>query len=181
MFVFNFLRFRATPPRPLPPPPRGKIDVWHDALNNQIVASDDRGSQIPFAGTGSGSTEFKEATVTYGDRASLVDLDAKSLTSLSLTQGTWDVEGMVSFVDSTASVSNRAAEINQDEDAQAITPFTAFGGFSTTLASGVHSLVVPRQQVVVTGSPVTIYLNAVAGFSAGSVAAFGNLTARLVS
>jgi len=144
--------------------------------------------------TGTGNTGWSQAvtaglltttsaTLASGSAVSLVTATAKNVTSISLAAGTWDVNGVVDFVlTGTTSVfgaSNYIAGIS--------TTTNTLGGqdtyhnrpFIITLLSGTMNSTTPKQRLTL-ATTTTVYLIAQATFSAGSVSAYGTITANRV-
>lgn len=128
--------------------------------------------------------EVLTATVASGAAVSLTTATAADVTTLSLTAGDWDVDGSIDYTLGAASTTVLAAGIS----ATANTLPTQAGG------SGIGTDPLTTNSVVLTtntgtcnarvhtrislAATTTIHLVASATFSAGTVAAFGTITAR---
>ena len=123
--------------------------------------------------------EYITASLAVGSAVSLVTGIAKTVTSISLTAGDWDVTGVVDFHPGTlttgsyfqggVSVSTNALG-NQDQ----------FAGAPMALAAGLGidvSLVAPVVRISL-ATTTTIYLTCVAGFATSTMSAYGTIRAR---
>jgi len=125
--------------------------------------------------------EFVSALVAVGSAVSLTTATAKNVASISLTAGDWDVEGNVNFTGGSAttaagglfstgiSTSTGALPTDGSEVPVAVPPVTT----TSFLANGT----LPRKRISIS-STTTVYLVAEATFSAGTVGAYGAITAR---
>lgn len=120
--------------------------------------------------------EYLTASRTAGNALSLINVTYTDITSLSLTAGDWDVQGVVAFAVVTgpstgiwAGVSTTSATI-VIEQSSVCQP--AGAGFTSSLSSPVV-----RFSLAAT---TTIYLVARAAFSGGTVTGYGQISARRV-
>jgi len=123
------------------------------------------------------------ATLASGSAVALTTATAKTVTSISLAAGTWDVSGVVDFslagTTSVLGASNYIAGIN--------TTTNALGGQDTylnrplivTTGTGTMATDTPTRRITL-ATTTTVYLIAQATFSAGTVAAYGTITANRV-
>lgn len=123
--------------------------------------------------------EYKSSVVATGAAVSLTTATVADVTSLALTPGDWDVEGVVDFnltgattTDWTAGLSATSATLGS-QDQYASQPLVL------TLHTDTYGMVTPKARISIAAN-TTIYMNAKATFSAGTVAAFGTLRARRV-
>lgn len=123
--------------------------------------------------------EYVSGTRVGGSAITLTDLTAANVTSISLTAGDWDVAGVVTFLDEAASTTVRGAIISTTSASFVSDGSESWSGCPTTLATGNHSASVSRKRIRVT-TTTTVYLVALSSFSAGTVKAYGQLTARRV-
>jgi hypothetical protein len=126
--------------------------------------------------------EYVESKVAVGSATALTTATAKNVTSISLSQGDWDVEGIVSFSTSTATFNALTAGVSTTSATLPTDGTEGYSGVTGTLLSEKDSVTLPRKRINVTSaaSPATIYLVGKATFSAGSVSAFGQISARRV-
>ena len=125
--------------------------------------------------------EYVQSIVAPGpNQVNLSNGIAANITSISLTAGDWDVEGMVTLIyalatqssDGVVGISTTSATLPTD-GSQAYDPLRA------TTASNNTSITLPRKRISVAAT-TTVYLVARAGFSAGTAAGAGLINARRV-
>lgn len=109
----------------------------------------------------------------------LTNNTAATCTSINLTAGDWDVEGIVDYTLSAASTTAFQSG-SSDTDAT----FDAQDSYAqipliTTLLSSIYGAVIPVQRYSLS-APATVYLIAKSSFSAGTVKAGGTIRARRV-
>ena len=125
--------------------------------------------------------EYLESVVAVGASVVLVSSTPKNVTSLALTAGDWDVEGVVSFFGLTSgalSVVSRIASVSLVSNTHAENGYQSSSSIAST-ADGAESLPLTRRRVRVS-STTTLYLVGSATFSGGTVDAYGAITARRV-
>ena len=119
-----------------------------------------------------------------GSAVSLTTGTPANVTSIALTAGDWDVEGTVDYVASTASIAVSAVWESGINTTTAALPTDGTEVFYATPAviattSFKTSLVIPRKIINVSAG-TTVYLVTEATFTAGTVTAYGSITARRV-
>lgn len=114
-----------------------------------------------------------------GSATALTTATAKNVTSISLTAGDWDVSGNVNFSAATATVTGTSGGITTTSATMPTDGTEVFSGVQVTLLSETDSVTISRKQINVS-STTTVYLVGKSTFSAGSVSAFGSITARRV-
>jgi hypothetical protein len=119
-----------------------------------------------------------------GSAVSLTTATPANVTSILLTAGDWDVSGSVTYVAATASAAVSSAWESGINTTSATLPTDgteAFFGIAAVIATTSFntSLAIPRKIINVSSS-TTVYLVAEATFTAGTVTAYGNITARRV-
>lgn len=200
MFTWNFLRLNARPPEK-GPPRSNFVDLFYDPETGKVHAKNAADAEVLFNAAGSsgpvttdslvtsdgsaaaavgGLGEYMEATVEFASRVALTTLTAKSIANITLTPGNWDVEGMITFVAVSATMDIRTAEVNATADVQTLGTGTAINGRATVTTSETISLAIPRRQYLVTAGSYPVYLTALVNFSAGTVSAYGRISARRV-
>lgn len=122
--------------------------------------------------------ETISSAIASGSATSLTTATAKNITSLSLTAGDWDVSGNVNFVGSTATASLLQGGISATSATVPTDGTEVFSGL-TALGSGTDSVTLPRKQINVAAT-TTVYLVGKSTFSAGSVTAYGSMSARRI-
>lgn len=143
---------------------------------------------MSIAGTGISVEEIGHAetsTIPLGSAVSLTTATAKTVTSVALGAGDWDVRGGIDFSLtsgtttlfqggislSTNTLPTQAGGAGLGTDGLVTVPLVL------TLLTNVFNLTISPTRVVL-AAPTTIYLVALATFSAGTVAAFGTILAR---
>jgi len=119
-----------------------------------------------------------------GSAVSLTTGTPANVTSVALTAGDWDVSGSVDYVASTASIAVSAVWESGINTTTATLPTDGTEVFYATPAviattSFKTSLVIPRKIINVSAG-TTVYLVTEATFTAGTVTAYGSITARRV-
>jgi len=124
--------------------------------------------------------ELVETAIATGGAISLVSGTPKTVMFVSLTAGDWDVEGRVTFKYNAATQSADAQGCISGSDNVLIT--SGKEGYDNTrqvTTTSNKSISVPRQRVSQSGT-ASWFLVAQATVSAGSVTAFGYISARRV-
>lgn len=128
--------------------------------------------------------EYIFSNVASGSAVSLSNGSAKTVTSIALTVGDWDVGGnvlftggsstTVAFLYSSISATNNTIDASNDR-------VSNLAGLSNTLFNGalIPSLLVGPTRISL-ATPTTYYLIAAAGFSVSTCSAFGIIRARRV-
>lgn len=128
--------------------------------------------------------EIIRSTVPVGSAVALTTATSANVTSVSLTAGDWDIWGVIDYALSAASSSIQQAGLSLvsatlagqaggsglGPDPNDISPF------STTTVTGTLSLA-PLTTLLISAT-TTLFLVANATFSAGTISAYGTLTAR---
>jgi hypothetical protein len=99
---------------------------------------------------------------------------------VTLTAGVWRISGLVTFAESTASVSARAAVLSLTANGMTgsgTTPYIVYNDAATSSLSDTNSLVIPTRVFVCTTATTNAYVNILNNYSAGSVTAYGYLSA----
>ena len=168
-------------------------DIGTNSLKAQIYATGTTNTQndlsnvlvfIPnLAGTVTGSAigagivgEKITSAVASGSAVSLTTATAANVTSISLTAGNWAVSGNINFSDATATSTGTSASINTTTATMASDGTEAYSGVQVTLVSEIDSVTLPVK-VINVSTTTTVYLVGKSTFSAGSVSAFGSITA----
>jgi len=126
------------------------------------------------------SGTYVHGEVATGSATSLSTGTAKNVTTISLTPGTWEVEGNVNFNLGTASQTAASAGISTTTATLPTDGTEVANGLQTTTTTCINGITIPRKRIVVTTNPTTVYLIAKATFS-GTEAAWGSITASLIS
>lgn len=123
--------------------------------------------------------EYIESKVVSGSAVSLTTATSANVTSISLTAGDWDVEGSVNVAAVGGTFTSRGAGINTTS---ATIPTDGSELLNTTLTTA-QNVTIPfsatRVRISVS-STTTVYLVTRATFAAGTVTAYGQITARRV-
>jgi hypothetical protein len=123
--------------------------------------------------------EFVSSLIASGSAVSLTTATAANITSISLTAGDWDVEGNIDFSASTATVTGTSGGISTTTATVPTDGSEVYSGVQVTLLSENDAVTLPRKRISISGT-TTVYLVGKSTFSAGSVSAFGSITARRV-
>jgi len=123
--------------------------------------------------------EAVSSYIASGSAVSLSNATAANVTSVSLTAGDWDVEGNVNFIASAATVTASSGGISATSATVPTNGSEVFSGVLLTVGTATYSATSPRVRISI-ASTTTIYLVGKASFSAGTVTAFGGITARRV-
>ena len=125
--------------------------------------------------------EFISSTVAQGSALSLVSFTDKTVTSISLTAGDWDISGEVMvLVASTTSVTQIQGSTSLTTNL--IDESYKFAYYTAAFAAGAISSIgwpIPRRRVSIAAS-TTVYLVARAGFTTSTASAWGRIDARRV-
>jgi hypothetical protein len=125
--------------------------------------------------------EYVSSSVAQASSIPAVLNTAVNITSISLTAGDWDVDGMVYYLPDgstawdlfLASVSTTSAtQASRDTGGQGILKVS--GGFGTGISSGLYA---PMRRISI-ASTTTVYLVGTISFSAGSPTMYGTIRAR---
>lgn len=114
-----------------------------------------------------------------GSAVSLTTATSEDVTFIDLTAGDWDVEGNVNFAGISATVTAKKAGISATSATVPTDGTEVFSGLQTTTLTTTDGVTLPRKRISLAG-PTRIYLVAQATFSAGTVSAFGSISARRV-
>jgi len=130
--------------------------------------------------------EYVESIVGSGSAVSLVSVTAKTVTSISLSAGDWDVSGIVGFTGgSTTTYGQVTASISNTANTHAAAPSGGFvqqtwgGTLPVVGAIGTPSIATGLSRVKISAQ-TTIYLIASAFFTTSTFSAFGTIRARRI-
>lgn len=123
------------------------------------------------------NTGYATSAVASGSPVSLTNATGANITSISLGAGTWDVQGNVNFSASTATVTGTSGGITSTTGTVPTDGTEVYSGVQVTLLSENDSVTIPSKRFTL-GGTTTIYLVGKCTFSAGSVSAFGSITAK---
>lgn len=123
--------------------------------------------------------EYMSSTVLTASAVSLTTDTAADVTSLSLTAGDWDVDGLVwQKIAGGASCTYMAVWISTTS---ATAPTAPAGGIAQAQFTMVGNNAIPTGAVRISlAATTTVYLSTLMGFSIGTMAAYGILRARRV-
>lgn len=136
--------------------------------------------------------EYKEANLLLASAVSLTTATAANITSIVLTPGDWDVEGMIAFVPAaTTSITQFNASLSTTSatlasNAPSTSTATNIGPFATNVTN--HAAYVPTAEVdhqttrvrFSVSAQTTVYLVAEAAFTVSTMTAYGSISARRV-
>lgn len=126
--------------------------------------------------------EYVESLVPTGSAVSLATSGvAVNVTSISLTAGDWDVEGMVVFkMKNAIQTGDGACGITTTSAVLPADGMQGFSGLRTAAATTYSDSCTIARRRFSLAAPTTIYLVALTVFTAGTNAAFGGICARRV-
>lgn len=162
-----------------------RVEDYQPASGKPVVPSYTVG-QIPGTATNDNASagnvgEYVSSAVAQGSAVSLTTNIAANITSISLTAGDWDVEGVIFFNPNVATVTTVLAGGVSATSATLPTPgaegYAQWVGNLT--GASVPSLTACSKRISL-ASPATIYLVAFATFTANTNAAYGTIRARRV-
>jgi hypothetical protein len=127
--------------------------------------------------------EYLSSLVAVGAPVSLTTATPANVTSLSLTPGDWNLDGNINFTAAAATTADGAlwvgaintttATVSTDGSEVQLNP-----GVNTT-TSFKDSITIPMKRVLITTTTI-VYLVVEATFTAGTVGAYGKLSARRI-
>jgi hypothetical protein len=123
--------------------------------------------------------EEVQSLVAVGSAVSLTTATPANVANISLTAGDWDVEAQASFTASSATQTAAEAGISATSATLPTDGSEVYTGLQTTTTTDKNTVTMARKRVNITVT-TAIYLVAQATFSAGSIGAFGAITARRV-
>lgn len=128
--------------------------------------------------------EFVSSVILVGSAVSVTTGTSKTVTSISLTAGDWDIWGSIWMNPAGGTITTQfAGSISQTNDTLATTPaigsaYTQLFGF--TIGAGASCiLAVPGTRITISGT-TTVYLVGLAAFSVSTMGLYGNIMARRV-
>lgn len=132
--------------------------------------------------------EFVSGNVARASANSLVSAAAEDITSIALTDGDWEVRGMLCFVFVGTSTTEVLIALNTTSAtvpalttaASPTVPVRVDENRPTTTVTGDTCISVPAARYSYTGASDTVYLVARSTFSAGTVSAYGFISARRI-
>jgi len=165
-----------------------------DTLTNKTLGA--LSGDISFSGSGNGIVgtttnnnanagnvgEYVESVVVSGSAVALVTGTAKTVTSISLTAGDWDVDAIGYIAPAaTTNVTNTAVSISGTTNTFDGTPGKANGFTTTGVVTGGPSLsqVIPSYRLSLSGT-TSVFLVCQATFTVSTASAFGIIRARRV-
>lgn len=163
-----------------------QITCFSGSLSYDITHPTARKASVGDAAAGEVG-EYKESAIPIAGEITLTTATAADVTTLALTEGDWDVVGVIDYdlvgVTATqyvAAIGNVAGVVPTQAGvagigADPVTTQTAT--FGTTL-TGSHIITVPSVRVKVPQAGLTVHLVSYAVFSIGTLKAFGTLRAR---
>lgn len=120
--------------------------------------------------------EYASSSVAFGSATSLVNNTPKTVTSIFLTAGDWDVSGVVAFAGSPTGPTVQLASISQTTNALGAQESNAAQAFNTS-TTALTIMPTPTVRLSLSGS-ATIYLTCASAFTGGTSSAYGTIRAR---
>jgi hypothetical protein len=124
--------------------------------------------------------KYLQSTKALGSAQALTTAIPTNVTSMNLPKGDWDVEGKVSFGANAATITQMIASLGITSQALTIDAFEGYSDAAITTSSRTNSITLDRKRIRL-ASETTVYLVGQCTFTAGAVAAFGNITARRIN
>lgn len=126
--------------------------------------------------------EIVESSIASGSAVALTTATAKTVTSISITAGDWDVWGNVLFLPNAATtVTHIRGGINTTTDTMPTAPAGgAIGMIQATLGTGLVQGIPGLFRRMSVASTTTVYLVALSEFGVNTQSAFGYIGARRV-
>lgn len=125
--------------------------------------------------------ELLTASRAAASATSLTTITAKTITSVSLTAGDWDVWGIVDYVPAatttTAYVQQGASQTDNALGAQDTFSACSGGNLSGTVLGSLIAENIPTQRISLAGT-TTVYLVGLAAFAISTLTAYGSIFAR---
>jgi hypothetical protein len=127
---------------------------------------------------------YSSSSVASGSAVALTSTTAANVTSISLSEGEWDVSGVVGYL---PAASTSITVLNGGASTTSATVGTTGAVFNFSQAAVVPGAVgqefsIPTSRIVVAaGSTTTVYLVARATFTISTLGAYGTIRARRVS
>lgn len=158
-------------------------DVTGTSSGSTVTTTLGIGGQLPATSTNDNAAagklgEYSTNTVTSGAAITITTAAPKSITSILLTAGDWDVTGVVDYVASGATTSDFKTGTSQTNNTfGAQDSFVNLPLVATTLSDTVGHIA-PLTRYSISSGTVSTYLIAQANFSLGSATAYGTIRAR---
>lgn len=127
---------------------------------------------------------YVSSSVASGSAVSLTSTTAANVTSITLTEGEWDVSGSVAFLPAGSTSITALAGSSNETSATIGGAHNSFVRASAAVVPGAVAQVSPlpvHRIVVPTGSTQVVYLVARATFSVSTLSAYGIIQARRVA
>lgn len=152
-----------------------------DSVGTLIVgaANNIKGTATNNNATAGNIGEYTSSLVASGSAVSLTTATTANVTSISLTAGDWDVVGNINYIGTTATVTGKIAGITSTSATMPTDGSEVYSGVQMTVVTATDGVSVSSKRFSISGT-TTVYLVAQATFSAGTVTAFGGITARRV-
>lgn len=142
------------------------------SINNGVVGT--VSTSAPIAGV---IGEIQSSNV-FTPGSGITNNVIEAVAQISLTPGDWDVDGVISVLYTSATVTELAGAISTTGSNNfPSSAHTAYSGVNRTTSTFNNSVAIPRVRVSISAT-TTVYLNVRSLFSAGTASAFGHIYAR---
>lgn len=131
------------------------------------------------AATAGNVGETKSVYIASGSAVTFTTATATNVATLSLTAGDWLVDGQLTFVETTSTVSERIAGINSTSATLPVDGSESYCGTQSTVTSEKNTTGLSGKRITV-GSTTTIYLVGKPTFSAGTCTGYGFINATRI-
>lgn len=123
--------------------------------------------------------EIRWSNMFAADAVPMTTATARNITSISLTAGDWDVDGVVTVDYTSATVTALSGAVSDTSAATGSTAHAVYSGVSRTTSSFTNSVSIPRVRLSLSAT-ATVYLVGRTVFSAGSADGYGHIYARRI-
>jgi hypothetical protein len=121
--------------------------------------------------------QYAFSYIPVGSAVSLVNNTAKTITSVNLPAGDWDVSGNINYVASAATTTGTISGINTVNNTLPTDGSETYATLILTSVTTTNGSTIARKRISLSAS-ATVYLVGRCSFTAGTVTAFGGLTVR---
>ena len=149
------------------------------------LVTDSNGKPLYFTGDSpmkpSGDVmDYKETVLSSASEVTLTTATAKNVTSVTLPNGEWDVNGIIDFDLTGATVTKMIAGVSTTTNTLGAQDTATQTLIALTTITGVHTQQTTDNRLILTAASTVVYLVASATFSAGTMKAFGTIRARRI-
>lgn len=122
--------------------------------------------------------EHASSTVTAGSAVTLSTATTANVTSMILSTGRWNINGVIDYFLTAASTTVAKAGISSASASYNLTDAAVNAPFANSTATATFQQITPTVELNITEATRTMYLVAQLTFSEGTAAAYGTIRAR---